>query len=55
MGCCCSGGHIAGDHIHTDMTICDFEELQKKYHFRTDSYRLLREGCSNMFTGSKSK
>ena len=31
MSSCYSGDHIAGDHIHTGVTICNTEELQQKY------------------------
>ena len=31
MSICYSGGHIAGDHIHTDITTCNIEGPQQKY------------------------
>ena len=31
MGSCYSFDHIAQDHIHTDITPCNFEEPQQKH------------------------
>ena len=36
MGSCYSGDHIAGDHIHTDIT-CSNEEPQQKFYPETVS------------------
>ena len=44
MGNCNSGDHIAVDHIHTDITICNIEEPQQKYRLGTVSNRLLEGG-----------
>ena len=38
---CYSGDQIAGDHAHTDITICNIEEPQQKYRLGTVSNRLL--------------
>ena len=49
MGNSYSDDHIAVDHIHADITICNIEEPQQKYRFETVSngYGLL--GSLNMF------
>ena len=44
MGSCYLGDHIAGDHIDTDITICNIEEPQQKYRHRTASNRLMGGG-----------
>ena len=31
MGSCYSGDHIAGDHIHMDIAICNIKEPQQEY------------------------
>ena len=45
MGRSSSTGHIAEDHVHTDIT-CNIEEPQQKYMYRfeTASNRLLGRG-----------
>ena len=43
MGSCSSGDHIAGDHIHTDITRCNIKEPQQKDHLGTVSSILF--GC----------
>ena len=40
MGTCYSDDHIAGYHIHIDIT-CNIEEPQQKYRLGTVSNRLL--------------
>ena len=37
---CYSDDYIAGDQIHTDITICNIEEPQQKYRLGTSSNRL---------------
>ena len=44
MVSCYSGDHIAEDHIHTDITTCNTDELQQKYRLGTVSCRLLDSG-----------
>ena len=41
MGSCYSGDHVAGDHIHMDITMCDIEEppqgvvaIKKQYSYK---------------------
>ena len=41
MGNCYSIGHVAEDHIHTDIA-CNIEEAQQKYLLGMVSNRLLR-------------
>ena len=41
MNSCYTGDHTAEDHIHTDITKCNNEEPQQKYHLGTVSKRLL--------------
>ena len=36
MGSCNSGDHIAEDHIHMDITICNVEKPQQKYPLGTE-------------------
>ena len=38
MDSCYSGDYIAGDHIHTDITICNIEEPQQEYRLGTVIY-----------------
>ena len=38
-----SAGHIAKDHIHTDIT-CNIKERHKEYRLETANYRLLGGG-----------
>ena len=53
MGSCYLGDHIAGDHIHMDITTCNIEEplRKQKYRLETASNRLL--GRLNMLTEPK--
>ena len=44
MGSCYSGDHIAGDHIHTDITTFNTEEPKQKYCLGMVSNRLLGGG-----------
>ena len=44
MGSCYTGDHVARDHTHMDITTCNTEEPQQKYHPGTVSYRLLLGG-----------
>ena len=39
MGNCYSGDPIAGDHKHTDITLCNTEYPQQKYHLGTVNNR----------------
>ena len=49
MGSCHSDYHIAGDHIHTDITTRNIEEAQQKYRLGTVS----NIGALTSLTGSK--
>ena len=40
MGSCYSDDHIAGDHLHTEITTCNSEEQQQKYRLGIVSNRL---------------
>ena len=54
MGSCYSGNHTGEDYIHMDITTCNIEEPQQKYHLGTVSNRLLGAGgSSTSFTVSK--
>ena len=44
MGSCYSVDHFAEDDLHTDITICNIEELQQKYRLGMVSNRLLGAG-----------
>ena len=44
MGSCYIGDHIAEDSLQTDITICNIEKPQQKYHLGTVSDRLKRGG-----------
>ena len=46
MGNCYSADHIAGDHIHTDIT-CNMEEPQQKFRLGTVSNRLIGANYAN--------
>ena len=45
MGSCYSRVHIAGDHIRTNITMCNIEEPQLKYRLGTVSNRLTVPLC----------
>ena len=45
MGCFNAGDHIAEDDIKTDLTTCDIEKPQQKYHLGTVSNKLLGAGA----------
>ena len=55
MGNWYSGDHIAGDHIHMDIALCNMKEPQKKSRIGTVSNRVLYEWCGDLthFTGNK--
>ena len=44
MDSCYSGDHIAGDHIHMDITLCKIEETQQKYRLERSILDFWRGG-----------
>ena len=53
MASCYSGDHITENHIHTDITLCNIEEQQWKFHLGADSNRLLGMGSGGSGGGLK--